>query len=530
MLYNPYPDYNHAPWNTTNKGRYVPCDGPNGKLGEVLVFSGHPEHFTTAPMGSNIPLDIDGNLCFERETRLGAYGYVEEGSTSSYSVRNEQGKVDSDAANWGQLQDYCVAKNSDRYVALEEMPHISGNSAKSRGPEGTSKTNTGKVESEKGEVKPKARTALLLRSWTGKNYTENDKQMIRSLVTELSLRSGGEYHVYLLVQVKEEGLPIWTDPAVYDKTIRDNVPKEFWHMTILWNDAVMREWYPLISLKYSNVHQAQWLSVQKFAQEHPEFDYFWNWELDTRYTGHHYNLLEKLASFAEKQPRKGLWERNERYYIPSLHGDYDTTFRKTVENLIESKYVWGPVEVANTTAVGPTPPTTYEKDNYSWGVDEEADYITLAPIFDPVNTNWIGRFHVIGYGGRNTPRRATIGTQSRCSRKLLEVMHDENKKGNHVISEMTPQTVAFLHGFKAVYAPLPIYFDRAWKGQSLDKWFNPCPRGGSGGCQESSFGWGLEGRFAGSTWYYRAVPPMRLYNNWMGWEDSGMGGAEVCSL
>jgi len=161
-------------------------------------------------------------------------------------------------------------------------------------------------------------------------------------------------------------------------------------------------------------------------------------------------------------------------------------------------------------------------------VDEEADYITLAPIFNPVGSGWIIRDDVWGYGGpSNTPRRATIGTQSRCSRKLLDQMHKENVKGNHVSSEMTPQTVALLHGFKAVYAPLPIYFDRKWDGKSLEKWFNPGPKGESGSCKESPYGWGLETRFAGSTWYFRAITPMRLYNNWLGWEDSGIGGAEV---
>jgi hypothetical protein len=37
-------------------------------------------------------------------------------------------------------------------------------------------------------------------------------------------------------------------------------------------------------------------------------------------------------------------------------------------------------------------------------------------------------------------------------------------------------------------------------------------------------GWGREGRFQGSTWYFRATPPQRLYTNWMGWEDTGIGG------
>lgn len=40
---------------------------------------------------------------------------------------------------------------------------------------------------------------------------------------------------------------------------------------------------------------------------------------------------------------------------------------------------------------------------------------------------------------------------------------------------MTPQTVALLHGFKAVFAPIPMFLDRDWSGESLEKFFNPGP-------------------------------------------------------
>jgi hypothetical protein len=268
--------------------------------------------------------------------------------------------------------------------------------------------------------------------------------------------------------------------------------------------------------------------VQKFAQDYPGFDYYWNWEFDTRYTGHYYDLLEKLATFGKYQPRKYLWERNERYYIPSIHGAY-SHFRKTVEPESDKDTIWGAVADLEVRPVGPTRPDIDPKeDTYTWGVGEDADYISLAPMFNPIGTKWVGRHDIWGFlGHEKTLRRATIGTQSRCSKLLLDTMHNENLKGNHANSEMTPQTVALLHGLKAVYAPIPIFFDKAWNGSSLAKYFNPGRKGESGSIAESPFSLGKEGRFEGSTWHYRATPPMKLYNNWLGWEDSGIGGPEV---
>jgi hypothetical protein len=544
FTYNPYPEYNNKAWNASNQGAYTPCEGPDGKVLEVVVFSGHPEVFDSPALGSFVPLQIDSNLCFERESRLGAYGYEEEGSESTSRERKDLYKrTDWNNIKWGQLQEFCYQKNAGRYTPLEHMPVIHNSGApNATWHNGTSKDSGETIEDEaeargkglhglpQGDVKPQSRTAVLLRTHSGRNYTENDKQNIRSLVTELSLRSGGEYQVYLLVHITED-LPIWTDPAVHETALHENVPQEFWDMSVLWNDSIMREWYPDIPEKVNNGNQSQWLSIQKFSQENPQFDFFWNWELDTRYTGHHYNFLEKLASFAQAQPRKYLWERNERYYIPSYHGPYDAKFRLNVESVSGHDTIWGPPPVPGITPVGTAPPVVDPEGDYEWGVGEDADYISLSPIFNPVQTTWPARDDVWGYAGPMlTPRRASVGTQSRCSKKLLDVMHAENKKGNHVSSEMAAPTVALLHGLKAVYAPIPIFFDRQWEGEQLNKWFNPSPRGTSGSSGESPFSLGREGRLEGSTWSDRGAPPMRLYNVWMGWEDSGIGGVEVSIL
>lgn len=545
-VFNPYPKYNSPEWRASDV-RYVPCVGPAGtEVGDISVFKGRPHSFPDPSFGSYSLFDIDSNLCFERETRLGQYGLE--------NTLGENGEsMDWDNVNWGELQENCVNNNRARFdlegVPNEFLPHPeSSQPVESRVPELNAQSQSrqnpsqeelkrrGRKPGERGQskgaqiAKSEPRTALLLRSYSGKQYNDNDKQVIRSLVTELNLRTGGEYQVFLLVHTK---LPydIWANEGTYQFAVESEVPPEFWDMTILWNDDAVRGMYPNLPAKAATVHNAQWLSVQKFMQEHREFDYVWNWELDSRMTGHHYDILEKLAQFAKKQPRKGLWERNERFYIPSAHGEYDTDFRKSVEALHPDDSVWGAPHVPFINPVGPKPPVkSPKKDNYEWGVGEEADLITLSPIFNPVNSSWVLANQVWGYsdlhhGSKEIPRRATIVTQSRVSRRLLDIMHVEDQKGNHVCSEMTPQTVALLHGLKAVYAPVPVFFDRPWDGAQLAKWFNGGPKGESGSFG-SAMGWGREGRFQGSTWYYRADPPQRIYNNWMGYEDTGVGGAE----
>jgi hypothetical protein len=539
--YNPYPDYSGKAWNANNVGSYVECDGPEGPVKDVLVFSGHPEAFEEPLMGTYVPLDIDSNLCFERETRLGVYGYQDEESSAPMGTNSVEKRADWDAVNWRKLQEQCVEKNANRYSPAKGnsgsyFQEVSNSSTSANATEEARRLGTteGEVETrEEGlrgmpevKVTVKPRTAVLLRSSSSKNYTENDLQNIRSLVTELALRSGGEYTVYLLVKVEDNTLPIWND--AHEEAALAGVPQEFSDISIFWNEAMMKDLYFKLT-NNTDARVSEWLPVQKFSEDYPQYDFYWNWELDSRYTGHHYNLLEKLVTFAKAQPRKGLWERNERFYIPSVHGPYDSQFRSTVEQVSGSDTVWGAPKVEGVKPVGPVKPSQDPRDdNYEWGVGEDADYISLAPIFNPVDTTWPNQTEIWGYAGaEDTPRRATVGMNARCSKKLLKTMDAEALRGNQIGSEMGPQTVALLHGLKAVFAPIPSFFDRAWNGSSLEKYLNPGPKGVSGSCPNSPFSEGREVRFEGSSWYEKAVVPRRLYNAWMGWEYRGIGGPEV---
>ena len=568
--FNPYPQYNSAEWDERH-APYVPCLGPNGKkVQDIRVFKGRPEKFPSPGFGSYSVLGLDRNLCFERDTRLGQYGLP--------SGRNDDGhELKWDKVNWGELQRQCVAKNAARFASggpmnpytttgksssadlkrgsedIEYVEDVGGldleeelegfdadepvmdtvrrfwrhaATRSSRKPANKAADGTKRAHNTTSTLEP--RTALLLRSFSGKNYTDNDKQVIRSLITELSLRSGGEFEVFLFVHIKDNEQQIWSKGA-YQKAIDEHVPEEFRSIAVLWNEPAVDRMYTALSPKARKVHHGQFLPVQMFMQEFREFDFVWNWEMDSRIIGHNYNILTKLGEFGKKQPRRGMWERNERFYIPSAYGSYDSQFRATVEQAVGSETIWGPASVPVVKPLGPKPPVpTPEEDDYKWGVGEEADLIELAPIFNPVNSGWVMRNSIWGYRSKTfpwgrLPRRATIITQSRVSRRLIDVMHYEDMRGNHVASEMVAQTVALLHGLKAVYAPMPVFFDRAWSGGQLAKWFNGGPKGQSGSFG-SAMGWGQEGRYMGATWYYRAYPPQRLYNNWMGYEDTSIGG------
>ena len=210
--------------------------------------------------------------------------------------------------------------------------------------------------------------------------------------------------------------------------------------------------------------------------------------MDVRYTGHHYHHLETISEWAKQQPRKYLWERASRYYIPYIHGNW-TNFMEIVANQTllmvkpteqagnpENGGVWGPERTEGIEPVGPIPPTeSSDQDNYVWGVGEDADMINLAPVFDPVGTAFVSKDKVEHYpDGNHTPRRAT-GTTSmiRLSKRLLRAMHHgQVTSGFHMPPEMYPESTALHHGLKLVVFPLPVYLDFAKSPENMNAAFN----------------------------------------------------------
>ncbi|EFQ26479.1 hypothetical protein CGRA01v4_05632 [Colletotrichum graminicola] len=570
----------------------------------IRYLEGRPQGFPQHAEGSYEILGLPEDICYERFGRYAPYGFGysvpagglgigEHGENEgSEDVWETTPKVDWRQVDWADAQRRCYRANNDRFkpmppktpsgrgffvdeptqnatlVTRDPLENLEPNAKPAQDDK-----NAG--QEQKTEKEKTGRTAVVIRVWDEYDWREEDIMNVRSVIAELSLASGGRYDVHLLVQVKNDAAyPVWADHEVYERRIRERIPEEFRGLVTLWTETQMLSLYQGIfdlftrgpDLPVHGVYRGLTMAMQYFAYEHPEYDFYWSWEMDIRYTGHYYDLFSKIENWGKEQPRKGLWERNARFYIPSVHGSWED-FRQMARVQSEmgtdgpdnvwknipganknkedknpakisrgEKTIWGPerptseddwFEIEN----DPKPPTTYEKDKYTWGVGEEADYISFNPIFDPEGTTWLLSEDITGYNKNNRdeplpPRRAHIITASRMSRRLLMTMHRETAFKKHfAFPEMWPVTVAFQHGYKAVFAPHPMYVDREWPTEYLAQVLNGGKNGASGGSRTAVFGQ-REHNLRGLTWFYNSGFAPNLYRRWLGLKVNNDGGEE----
>lgn len=430
----------------------------------------------------------------------------------------------------------------------------------------SSQTSGNSVEKPKQAKKPLPRTAVIIRTWHDYAYDDEDLFYLRAIITELALNSGGEYEVHFLIHVKDNDLPIWSDEETYQRVVNDSLPEEFRGMGTLWTERQMSLVYGgLFESNYRDLpvygaYRSSFLPVQHFAHMHPEYDFFWHWEMDVRYTGHFYHLFSKVSEWAKQQPRKGLWERNSRFYVPREHGSWED-FRHMVRVQTEhgtasknnmwaemakddpnvpddikaqaiqrpEKPIWGPEASPDDEMDTQDDPEVPDiaKDKYEWGVGEEADLITFNPLFDPDRTNWILADDVTGYNvsERKPPRRTAIITATRLSKRLLKIMHRETSlRKRTMFSEMWPPSCALHHGLKAVYAPHPVFIDRRWPTDYLAAIMNNGRNGAAGGARTSVFSDERQHNFKGTTWYYNSGFAPNLWKRWLGYVVDNDGG------
>jgi hypothetical protein len=531
VVFSPYPDYSSDEY-LKERHPVEKCYLDNeDKVSspDIFAYPGVPQNMTDPFFGSHELVGLTHDRCFDRFGRLGPYGYgydkeqgglgLAEGSEKEGSdkIWSQFSRVDYRNVDWGKVQRRCYEKNRIRF----DKNYVSPDGKKAD----PNKTRT-------------SRTAYVLRTWIGYEYPDYQILNLRAMINELHVKSGGEYDIHLLVHVKDNSIPIWASEDVYRETLEKNVPKEFWGLATLWSEKQMEMFYPgpftdnVDNDSKTSIHGAYrglHLPLQWFAYKHPEYDYFWHWEMDMRFTGHYYELHEQTSAWAKKQPRKGLWERAAKYYIPRKHGSYEKFTEIVEEDRIKTGEdpIWGFVDFPNTGMLphpeSGKPPHPYPKDNYEWGVGEEADLIVFNPLFRPEQTNWVFRDDVTGYNLSCPvpPRRVAIITVSRLSRKLLDLMHKETwKMKHHMFPEMWAPSVALHHGLKAVYVPHPVYFDRDWPLDTLDNTFNH-----PGAPHESPFGWG-EHNQQGSSFYYNSGFSPALWRRWLGSRENNEGGSK----
>lgn len=622
-LNKPFPtEYEKSVFKTDKWNDCYLDEAQNIKVPHIRYYDGRPAGFPQNVLGSYDLLDLPEDICFDRHGRLGPYGFGYSVRTGGLGIGEHgdregselvwQGSQQIDWRNldWSDVQRKCYQSNADRFKPLtrrhhpprgfyineklanttlfkrdDGMPEI-GDAATvglpadvleafQAGSEASSGTaqppKTSDKEPEKFVDKTSSdvpRTAIVIRCWDEYDWREEDVLYLRSIITELSLASGGRYDVHLLVQVKNDAkYPIWADDEVYEQRIKDTVPEELRSIVTLWTETQMLSLYQGIhdlwtrgkDLPVHGVYRGLQMAMQYFAYNHPEYEHFWQWEMDIRYTGHYLDLFTKMEQWAKQQPRKGLWERNARFYLPAEHGTWEDfsqmarvqaemgtpgadnmwngidTKKKPSEMTRGEKMIWGPVRPADENdwfepEKDPVPPRSYESDKYQWGVGEEADLITLNPMFDPEGTTWLLADDITGYneteGKGKPPRRAQIITASRMSRRMLLTMHRETAfKKHHAFPEMWPATVALQHGYKAVFVPHPMYVDREWPTQYMAHVYNGGKNGATGGSRTSVFGQ-REHNLQGLTWFYNSGFAPNLYRRWLGLKVNNDGGEE----
>lgn len=487
---------------------------------QLAAYSGVPQGMPNQLLGSNEEIGINMNKCYDRVARLGPYGLtiLKEYASAGDFETPQKFEVDMENMNWQAEQKSCLKKNSD---ALAKLP----------------------------------RTAFVLRTWHAYKYTSHQILMLRALINELSLRSGGQIYVHFLIHVQDDMLPIWASDEIYNATLKASLPAEFEGMGTLWSVAQMKLIYPppfpksLINFSGGDLYQAYrslHFPLQHFAAKHPEFDYFWQWEMDIRVTGDYGELINKITDWADEQQRDHLWERSAQFFIPELHNNSYTTYSQAIKAQTAAsrqKPIAGPqIPILRLLSIPHQKPPAENT--------EITDLITFSPLFDPSHTQWAFRDDITGYDSRERPpTRAALIAASRMSRRLLLLMHEETFKNNHTMfPEMYPASIALHYGLKAVYAPISIYLDRNWPAEHADEIFNNAklrtesfPMGmdhGAGhfhGPGGSVFGPG-EHVFRGASWYSNALFAEVLWKRWLGTENTndeleyemGEGNGRMC--
>lgn len=145
------------------------------------------------------------------------------------------------------------------------------------------------------------RTALVMRSYEGYVWREDDILNLRALISELSLNNPATpYDIRILVEVHGRHLSVFTSEWDRLNVLRSSVPREFWGLVELWTEDEMCALYPGLPGKFLNrmIAQSSYRSclmpLQKFYLDHQEYDFIYNWEMDVRFIGNYRDFFEGI--------------------------------------------------------------------------------------------------------------------------------------------------------------------------------------------------------------------------------------------
>ncbi|KNG86803.1 hypothetical protein ANOM_004640 [Aspergillus nomiae NRRL 13137] len=265
LAFDPYPNYT-SPEYIAKYGEKRECfldEKETMRIPLVHSYPGVPRGFPEAVMGSNEEIGIRDDVCFDRFGRLGPYGLgysvrkggigagLEGHREGAEHVWDEYPPVDFRKVDWAAAQNRCLVANGHRF---KDLPQPRSNRFLSM-PIGARDSNDKPHEAAPVDPElPQAgtgrlpRTAVIIRTWHDFHYTPEDILYLRSLISELSLLSGGEYTIHFLVHVKDENLQIWSDDETYERVLKDALPEEFRGMGTLWSERQM-------SLLYSGLEE-----------------------------------------------------------------------------------------------------------------------------------------------------------------------------------------------------------------------------------------------------------------------------------
>ncbi|RMY81263.1 hypothetical protein D0864_08359 [Hortaea werneckii] len=470
-------------------GPKAACKGPGGYEADYphSVFDLPNVTYPTPTIGSFEAVGLEESW-LTIDQRYGPYGYGEEDKAYAYP------RVDWNAVDWGQLQSDCFKANEEAYgYPASNLSEPRFRNVKDAEVPAPPRSKTG-------------RQAIILRTWSTYEYHPEDMWNIRSLISEAALATGAEYRVFLLVDMKCENCSdIYTNTTSYEEALTASVPAEFRNIAVLFHPDLQHSWYEKID-DYRPMFQIM-QPLQLFAHFYPEYDHFWQFEMDARFLGHVGKMLRAFDAFSRKQPLKQAPERASWAYMPKVHGSYDHFKAMVDKGLKGDATIWGPEKVQLIDPIGPEPPVKDPKqDPFEWGVGQDADLLLFGTLNDvrrfESGNDWVFNGYLKGGLRGEYPRYMSVPAQARASWDLLESVHvAQHKKGLAIASEATLPSFAMWNGLKVIGLPTPKF-----QFPERDIWeLNHVQNGGFPSLMKDGFAYG-PGKYRGSSFAFFSRP------------------------